>query len=733
MMRVDSRRLVRAIVLTAVLFLLVGGGVGFVVAAGEPEALVVPEPRPGDRVVYDVQRTIIDADLALGDLGDTQLNEVSYQWLAERWTMSDEFGVRLARPLRATYGFMLNTPSAVLYERVILYDAVDGRVLSQEYSGRQTASTDFQVGPVTAGSFLKTTSESQYLNNEYDFERDACGTWTALHGTPYDGTPVTLRGHCGWGNRADDLLFHADGWMGEGLDREFQFTADRDARLRIAYSPEHPFPTRMHVSMAEIIDPDWALGRLFRLELRAFERGTTGYTDVDPATLPPEPGPVGQAPVTAWMLDDAGMEAFVPFTLQQAYTAALADQSVPSVAGGQQTTATWLNGHPDAVLVFAVTLEYHNDQGETMPQWLLLWVDGDAWLGKRVSWEAAQGGFILPALIGREAQVTDWTPTWLPEDVDTWFPDRRQVPDRLARPAEMVPHYYTAFGPDAQLNRYGFQVMCSTPTCGTLDVRVEVGRHTEEAESDTDPTDPGIAYVDKLLVGQDGRALYRTQHQQSTGALVPITDSGSGTQPPPVTPAVAVPLWVLPDAPAATTGISFLALLVGALYYFWPALKGVLGFGLFSRIADDKVLDHPTRRRIHEAIEAEPGIHFQALARQVEVGRGTLEHHLRKLTDAELVTVRRAPGYTCYFPKGKVDRHFLDAAPALRSDGSRAVLQAVAAKPGTSSRDLAAHLGIAPSTVSYHLKRLETAGLVTPGEKAGVRITPLGTQAQATT
>ena len=40
-------------------------------------------------------------------------------------------------------------------------------------------------------------------------------------------------------------------------------------------------------------------------------------------------------------------------------------------------------------------------------------------------------------------------------------------------------------------------------------------------------------------------------------------------------------------------------------------------------------------------------------------------------------------------------------------------------------------LGLAPSTVSYHLKKLERAGLVLPDPSAGVRLTPLGEQARA--
>src|SRR5688572_23999480 len=105
MMMVDGRRLVRAVGLASLLFVLVGGGIGFVAAEGEEPGLLLPEPRPGDRAVYTVARAVIEPEVALGGPGDAPLDEVTYEWLPERWVRDAAFGERLGRPLHAHYLF----------------------------------------------------------------------------------------------------------------------------------------------------------------------------------------------------------------------------------------------------------------------------------------------------------------------------------------------------------------------------------------------------------------------------------------------------------------------------------------------------------------------------------------------------------------------------------------------------------------------------------------------------
>ncbi|HET6398869.1 MAG TPA: hypothetical protein VFH47_04885, partial [Candidatus Thermoplasmatota archaeon] len=116
---------------------------------------------------------------------------------------------------------------------------------------------------------------------------------------------------------------------------------------------------------------------------------------------------------------------------------------------------------------------------------------------------------------------------------------------------------------------------------------------------------------------------------------------------------------------AATAGVGGWALAS------WLRRLGLLApFGLagFSRIEDAKVLDHPVRSQLFEAIRANPGIHASALGRVGDVGWGTVVHHLDRLEKAKLVTTRRVGGQKCYFENGgKVGRQDMAVASAVRS------------------------------------------------------------------
>lgn len=145
----------------------------------------------------------------------------------------------------------------------------------------------------------------------------------------------------------------------------------------------------------------------------------------------------------------------------------------------------------------------------------------------------------------------------------------------------------------------------------------------------------------------------------------------------------------------------------------WKYLKFAPGLApLYTRISRDELLEHPTRAQIHEAIQETPGIHLSQLSRSLELSWGTLLHHLRKLEDANLVTSEETQGKRCFFLPGQVSSEERSILPALENEKARKIAEFYAANPGASQSEAAEALGYSPALISWHLNKLEEAGVV---------------------
>ncbi|MHB8633296.1 MAG: winged helix-turn-helix transcriptional regulator [Thermoplasmatota archaeon] len=178
-------------------------------------------------------------------------------------------------------------------------------------------------------------------------------------------------------------------------------------------------------------------------------------------------------------------------------------------------------------------------------------------------------------------------------------------------------------------------------------------------------------------------------------------------------------------SPAVAVGASGLGLVAGLAYYVSSSARaGALG--LFSRVQQSQLLGNPNRRRIVTAVESQPGIHYQELRRLTGLAKGTLEHHLGKLTAGGLVIVRRGPGYTCYFAPG-TPAAVMAGGATLKSEGAKRILAAIQGRPGSSAQDVAAAASLDAGTVTYHVQRLGEAGLVSMRREGRfLRLYPMG-------
>ncbi|MEK6976423.1 MAG: MarR family transcriptional regulator [Candidatus Thermoplasmatota archaeon] len=161
-----------------------------------------------------------------------------------------------------------------------------------------------------------------------------------------------------------------------------------------------------------------------------------------------------------------------------------------------------------------------------------------------------------------------------------------------------------------------------------------------------------------------------------------------------------------PTPTEVAAGTSAAAVLLTAALWVARVAGFLPWFSSFSRIEDDKLADHPTRRLALDFIAANPGATVQDVRRALGVAWGTTVHHLGRLERAGLVAVRRVGGRRGHWPLGQAPTRGALPAPA----GALAAL--VLAEPGLPQGELARRTGLLAPAACKHLARLESAGLV---------------------
>ncbi|MDX1611281.1 MAG: winged helix-turn-helix transcriptional regulator [Candidatus Thermoplasmatota archaeon] len=133
---------------------------------------------------------------------------------------------------------------------------------------------------------------------------------------------------------------------------------------------------------------------------------------------------------------------------------------------------------------------------------------------------------------------------------------------------------------------------------------------------------------------------------------------------------------------------------------------------LYARISREDLLDHPMREAIYQAIQEQPGIHVSELGRELDASWGTLLHHVDKLERAQLIVSEEASGKRCFFLPGQVSAEHKEILPALENETARTIATFFGEHPGATQSEACDALGLSAALVSWHIKRLEKAGVL---------------------
>lgn len=149
-----------------------------------------------------------------------------------------------------------------------------------------------------------------------------------------------------------------------------------------------------------------------------------------------------------------------------------------------------------------------------------------------------------------------------------------------------------------------------------------------------------------------------------------------------------------------------LAAVLGTLYF--------LGVGGLRHVDRNNVLEHSMRQDLLQTIQDRPGIHLRELAAQHNTAVTNTQWHLRKLEQAGLVKTQKAQGRRLYYPAqgGQATKIVALENAALANPNASRVTQYLAAHSGIGPSTLADALDMNPGTVRWHLRKLESAGVV---------------------
>lgn len=129
----------------------------------------------------------------------------------------------------------------------------------------------------------------------------------------------------------------------------------------------------------------------------------------------------------------------------------------------------------------------------------------------------------------------------------------------------------------------------------------------------------------------------------------------------------------------------------------------------YSRYDEWDAFENDNRRAVFAAVTSAPGTYVAEIAARLDLTASTFRYHLRVLEGEGLLRTEHVPGKRRVLSPQTGD---IGLAAALNDEATAALLVAVYRRGAADVTELAGPIDRAPNTVSHHLGRLESAGLV---------------------
>ncbi|MGA1793810.1 MAG: winged helix-turn-helix transcriptional regulator [Thermoplasmatota archaeon] len=192
--------------------------------------------------------------------------------------------------------------------------------------------------------------------------------------------------------------------------------------------------------------------------------------------------------------------------------------------------------------------------------------------------------------------------------------------------------------------------------------------------------------------------------------------------PPETLDANGLPPLIVPNTDSPDAGLSALtiALIVVAIILL------LLGSMLYQRIDRAVKLNNIRRKMIYDRVRQNPGIHFSALMKDLDLKPGVASYHINKLEKDE---------YIKSFQDGMYRRFYLyEERVEMRimlSDLQKMIVHTIKDEPGISQIDISRALSKSKVVINYHVRFLRDLGLIVlerDGRMTHCFLTPQGSR-----
>ena len=124
-----------------------------------------------------------------------------------------------------------------------------------------------------------------------------------------------------------------------------------------------------------------------------------------------------------------------------------------------------------------------------------------------------------------------------------------------------------------------------------------------------------------------------------------------------------------------------------------------------------KILELDVRKRIYEIVKKFAGCHFREIERKSGLSTGSVSYHLHYLARQGLIKEEKEGNNLRYFPADFKSKN-IKLLALLRQKSVREILLFILIHDNCGHKEMAQSVGLSPSTVSWHLKKLEENNIV---------------------